>query len=120
MRKTLHVLAKVQLYAGPHVDATLRPRTARERQSPCSMRDVALRRLVRDVPRHAFPGASLSDSVSAPRVLVCSRHSYSIMSAGKHNKPKGISVRSTIKSLFEQVADEQHRKLAPLTDDLKL
>jgi len=31
-----------------------------------------------------------------------------------------MSVRSTIKSLFEQVADEQHRKLAPLTDDLKL
>jgi acyl carrier protein len=29
-------------------------------------------------------------------------------------------VRSTIKSLFEQVANEQHRKLAPLTDDLKL
>lgn len=33
---------------------------------------------------------------------------------------KGISVRSTITSLFAQVADEQHRKLAPLTDDLKL
>jgi acyl carrier protein len=29
-------------------------------------------------------------------------------------------VTSTIKSLFEQVANEQHRKLAPLTDDLKL
>jgi aryl carrier-like protein len=35
-------------------------------------------------------------------------------------KLKGISVRSTITSLFEQVANEQHRKLAPLTDDLKL
>jgi aryl carrier-like protein len=31
-----------------------------------------------------------------------------------------MSVRSTIESLFEQVANEQHRKLAPLTDDLKL
>jgi len=29
-------------------------------------------------------------------------------------------VRSTIKSLFEQVANEQHRELVPLTDDLKL
>jgi acyl carrier protein len=29
-------------------------------------------------------------------------------------------VRSTITALFEQVANEQRRKLAPLTDDLKL
>jgi acyl carrier protein len=33
---------------------------------------------------------------------------------------KGSSVRSTITSLFAQVAAEQHRKLAPLSDDLKL
>jgi acyl carrier protein len=31
-----------------------------------------------------------------------------------------MSVRSTISSTFEQVASEQQRKLAPLTDDLKL
>jgi acyl carrier protein len=31
-----------------------------------------------------------------------------------------MSVRSTVKSLFEQVAREQRRELAPLTDDLKL
>lgn len=29
-------------------------------------------------------------------------------------------MRSTITALFEQVAHEQRRKLAPLTDDLKL
>ncbi|MDB6042674.1 MAG: acyl carrier protein [Gammaproteobacteria bacterium] len=29
-------------------------------------------------------------------------------------------MRSTITALFEQVANEQRRKLAPLTDDLKL
>ena len=32
----------------------------------------------------------------------------------------GPSVRSTITSLFEQVAREQNRKLAPLSDDLNL
>jgi acyl carrier protein len=31
-----------------------------------------------------------------------------------------MSVRSTITSQFEQVAVEQRRKLAPLSDDLKL
>jgi len=31
-----------------------------------------------------------------------------------------MSVRSMVKSQFEQVALEQKRKLAPLTDDLKL
>ena len=31
-----------------------------------------------------------------------------------------MSVRSTISSLFEQVALEQKRKLSPLSDDLKL
>jgi acyl carrier protein len=31
-----------------------------------------------------------------------------------------MSTRSTIASVFEQVAVEQQRKLAPLTDDLKL
>jgi acyl carrier protein len=31
-----------------------------------------------------------------------------------------MSVRSTIQSHFEQVAVEQERKLAPLTDNLKL
>jgi hypothetical protein len=31
-----------------------------------------------------------------------------------------MSVRSTITSLFEQVAREQQRILAPLSDDLKL
>ena len=31
-----------------------------------------------------------------------------------------MSVRSTIASLFQEVADQQHRKLAPLIDDLKL
>lgn len=31
-----------------------------------------------------------------------------------------MSARSTIVSQFEQVAVEQHRKLAKLTDDLKL
>jgi len=31
-----------------------------------------------------------------------------------------MSVRSTIASLFQEVADQQHRKLAPLSDDLKL
>jgi acyl carrier protein len=31
-----------------------------------------------------------------------------------------MSVRSTIVSQFEAVAGEQHRRLAPLTDDLKL
>jgi acyl carrier protein len=31
-----------------------------------------------------------------------------------------MSVRSTVTSQFEQVATEQKRKLAPLTDDLKL
>jgi acyl carrier protein len=31
-----------------------------------------------------------------------------------------MSVRSTITSLFEQVAREQQRTLAPLSDDLKL
>lgn len=31
-----------------------------------------------------------------------------------------MSVRSTIVSLFEEVAAQQHRKLAPLSDDLKL
>jgi hypothetical protein len=31
-----------------------------------------------------------------------------------------MSVRSTVISQFEQVAVEQHRKLAQLTDDLKL
>jgi Phosphopantetheine attachment site len=30
------------------------------------------------------------------------------------------SLRSTITGVFEQVAREQQRKLAPLTDDLKL
>jgi acyl carrier protein len=32
----------------------------------------------------------------------------------------GTSVRSTVKSQFEQVAREQRRKLSPLADDLKL
>jgi acyl carrier protein len=32
----------------------------------------------------------------------------------------GMSVRSTITSVFEKVAKEQQRTLAPLTDDLKL
>ena len=31
-----------------------------------------------------------------------------------------MSVRSTITSLFEQVAQEQKKKLAPLSDDLQL
>lgn len=31
-----------------------------------------------------------------------------------------MSVRSTVTSLFEQVAREQQRTLAPLSDDLKL
>lgn len=31
-----------------------------------------------------------------------------------------MSVRSTIAALFQEVADQQHRKLAPLSDDLKL
>ena len=31
-----------------------------------------------------------------------------------------MSVRSTVTAQFEQVATEQKRKLAPLTDDLKL
>jgi acyl carrier protein len=31
-----------------------------------------------------------------------------------------MSIRSTITTQFEQVAAEQERKLAPLTDDLKL
>jgi acyl carrier protein len=31
-----------------------------------------------------------------------------------------MSVRSTISSQFEQVAQEQNRKLAPLSDDLPL
>ena len=31
-----------------------------------------------------------------------------------------MSVRSTIVNVFEEVAREQKRKLAPLTDDLKL
>jgi acyl carrier protein len=33
---------------------------------------------------------------------------------------KGMSVRSTITSVFERVAREQQRTLVPLTDDLKL
>jgi acyl carrier protein len=33
---------------------------------------------------------------------------------------KGMSVRSTIVEQFEKVAAEQKRKLAPLSDDLKL
>src|SRR5215469_11125925 len=32
----------------------------------------------------------------------------------------GMSVRSVIVAQFEAVAGEQHRRLAPLTDDLKL
>jgi acyl carrier protein len=31
-----------------------------------------------------------------------------------------MSVRSTIEELFQQVASEQHRKLARLSDELKL
>jgi hypothetical protein len=31
-----------------------------------------------------------------------------------------ISIRATVKSQFELVAHEQHRKLSPLSDDLKL
>jgi hypothetical protein len=31
-----------------------------------------------------------------------------------------VSVRSTIESVFEQVAHQQQRKLAPLSDELKL
>jgi acyl carrier protein len=31
-----------------------------------------------------------------------------------------MTVRSSIRSVFEEVAREQHRKLAPLTDDLRL
>ena len=31
-----------------------------------------------------------------------------------------MSVRSTVTSVFEQVASEQQRTLAPLSDDLKL
>ena len=31
-----------------------------------------------------------------------------------------MSMRSTIESLFQQVANEQERKLAPLSDDLEL
>lgn len=31
-----------------------------------------------------------------------------------------VSLRATITSLFEEVAQEQQRKLAPLSDDLKL
>jgi acyl carrier protein len=31
-----------------------------------------------------------------------------------------MSARSTIASLFQEVAEQQHRKLAPLNDDLKL
>jgi acyl carrier protein len=31
-----------------------------------------------------------------------------------------MSVRSTVASLFQEIADQQHRKLAPLSDDLKL
>jgi len=32
----------------------------------------------------------------------------------------GTSVRATVKSQFEQVAREQHRKLSPLSDGLRL
>jgi acyl carrier protein len=32
----------------------------------------------------------------------------------------GMSVRSTVTTIFEQVAQEQQRTLAPLTDTLKL
>lgn len=31
-----------------------------------------------------------------------------------------MSVRSTVATIFEQVAQEQHRALVPLSDDLKL
>jgi hypothetical protein len=31
-----------------------------------------------------------------------------------------MSIRETVKTQFEQVAVEQHRKLSPLTDSLKL
>ncbi len=31
-----------------------------------------------------------------------------------------MSVRPTIVALFEETAEQQHRKLAPLSDDLKL
>lgn len=31
-----------------------------------------------------------------------------------------MSVRLTIESLFQEIAGQQHRKLAPLSDDLKL
>jgi hypothetical protein len=33
---------------------------------------------------------------------------------------KGMSVKSTVAAQFERVAAEQQRKLAPLSDDLKL
>jgi acyl carrier protein len=32
----------------------------------------------------------------------------------------GMSVRSKVTAIFEQVAQEQHRTLVPLTDELKL
>lgn len=32
----------------------------------------------------------------------------------------GMSVRSKVTAIFEQVAREQHRKFAPLSDELKL
>lgn len=35
-------------------------------------------------------------------------------------KERALSLRSSIRSVFEEVASEQQRKLAPVTDDLKL
>jgi acyl carrier protein len=37
-----------------------------------------------------------------------------------HFAAKGMSVRATVSSVFEQVAQEQQRTLAPLSDNLKL
>jgi acyl carrier protein len=39
---------------------------------------------------------------------------------GFHSEAKQMSVRATVTTQFEQVAAEQQRKLARLTDDLRL
>jgi acyl carrier protein len=79
-------------------------------------------------PRHSdftiAAGAALSvlDSLSS-RLLVFfdgPRRNSGIIWATRRMEYMGMSVRSTITSVFERVVREQRRPHVPLTDDLKL
>jgi acyl carrier protein len=54
-----------------------------------------------------------------PQALFVSK-AFTIAQLNRVVEPRGMSVRATVVSQFEQVAKEQERRLARLSDDLRL